>query len=71
MASERVILQLDGTGDPIRGSLEGGGGEPLSFSGYVELISVLETLRGAGSDNAGTGDSRVASLGEPRRAPAT
>jgi hypothetical protein len=42
-----VLLTLEQRSEPISGSLELQGAPPLPFHGWLELLSLLERVRGA------------------------
>ena len=46
----RVVLDLDWTQEPISGSLNVPGGVRVPFSGWLELVAVLERVAGPGAD---------------------
>ena len=50
-------LELDVEAEPIAGRLSCDQGEPRGFTGYVQLISLLERARGAAGGN-GVGGER-------------
>ncbi len=65
---EQLTLSLmvaRGDGPPI-GSLAPDGGEPRSFSGWLELMSVLDAIRDAADDDGDDGEPHRAS-GSPVR----
>jgi hypothetical protein len=47
MSSQRTVLRVELTLDeePVSGSVEGDDRTPRSFTGYVELIAALESIR--------------------------
>jgi hypothetical protein len=44
-ASERVLIEIDPSADPITGVVRHGAGPARSFSGWLELVALLESER--------------------------
>ena len=41
----RLVLELEGAGDPIAGRLRRGRGRAVPFTGWLELITAVEAAR--------------------------
>jgi hypothetical protein len=51
-ASTALILELDPGSEPIAGRLNADGCEPAEFTGYMQLITLLEKQRRVGAERA-------------------
>lgn len=57
--AKRLIVELDTSSDPVRGSIGASGSGSEQFSGYVQLIAALERHRSPETArSAGTGGYR-------------